>query len=81
VRFRCTVHANPSDALTYTWFVGGRRLRVDPETEDTTSEFVLESADRRLHGHVVKCEVGNRIGKNEISSVLDVSCKYSCSEK
>ena len=75
IRFRCSATANPSDRLTYTWFVGGRRVRVDADVEETTSEFALESADRRLHGHVVKCEAANDVGRNEARTALDVKCE------
>ena len=70
VRFRCEAHANPTQ-LTYAWYVGGRKAL------ETSTELVLDHVDRRLHNHVVKCEVTNPIGKTEESAIINVACKCS----
>ena len=71
VRFRCKAHANPPQ-MSYTWYVGGRRVADAPEA---STELVLDHVDRRLHNHVVRCEVTNPIGKTDESALLNVACK------
>ena len=78
VRFRCAAESGAGDsgATSFTWFVGGRRVRIDRDAADAVSEFTLESADRRLNGHAVKCEAENAVGRSDVSVVLDVSCEF-----
>ena len=71
VRFRCKAHANPPQ-MSYAWYVGGRRVADAPEA---STELVLDHVDRRLHNHVVRCEVTNPIGKTDESAILNVACK------
>ena len=59
--------------MSYTWYVGGRRVADAPEA---STELVLDHVDRRLHNHVVRCEVTNPIGKTDESALLNVACKY-----
>ena len=79
VRFRCAAESSAGDgeATRFTWFVGGRRVRIDRDAADSVSEFTLESADRRLNGHAVKCEAENAVGRSDVSMLLDVSCECS----
>ena len=79
VRFRCAAESGAGDsgATSFTWFVGGRRVRIDKDSADFVSEFTLESADRRLNGHMVKCEAENAVGRSDVSMLLDVSCECS----
>ena len=79
VRFRCAAESSAGDgsATRFTWFVGGRRVRIDNDAADAVSEFTLESADRRLNGHTVKCEAENAVGRSDVSMLLDVSCEFS----
>ena len=58
--------------MSYTWYVGGRRVADAPEA---STELVLDHVDRRLHNHVVRCEVTNPIGKTDESALLNVACK------
>lgn len=73
VRFSCSASANPSQ-LSYAWYVGGRRVADAP---DASTELVLDHVDRRLHNHLVKCEVTNPIGRSEQTAVLNIACKLS----
>ena len=73
VRFSCSASANPSQ-VSYAWYVGGRRVADAP---DASTELVLDHVDRRLHNHLVKCEVTNPIGRSEQSAVLNIACEYS----
>ena len=79
MRFRCAAESSAGDgeATRFTWFVGGRRVRIDRDAADSVSEFTLESADRRLNGHAVKCEAENAVGRSDVSMLLDVSCECS----
>ena len=79
MRFRCAAESSAGDgeATRFTWFVGGRRVRIDRDAADAVSEFTLESADRRLNGHAVKCEAENAVGRSDVSMLLDVSCECS----
>ena len=79
VRFRCAAESSAGDgeATRFTWFVGGRRVRIDRDAADAVSEFTLDSADRRLNGHAVKCEAENAVGRSDVSMLLDVSCECS----
>ena len=70
--FTCAADANPASKLGYAWSVGGRRVEGE-----RGPELTLESVDRRLNGHEVKCEATNAIGRTEAAAVLDVSCEYS----
>jgi len=72
VRFRCEADANPMRQLTYAWYVGGRRA-TDSAISGGGTELLLDHVDRRLHNHVVKCEVTNPIGKTEESTILNVA--------
>ena len=72
VRFSCSASANPGQ-LSYAWYVGGRRVADAP---DASTELVLDHVDRRLHNHLVKCEVTNPIGRSEQSAVLNIACKF-----
>ena len=72
VRFSCSASANPGQ-LSYAWYVGGRRVA---DTPDASTELVLDHVDRRLHNHLVKCEVTNPIGRSEQSAVLNIACKF-----
>ena len=74
VRFSCSASANPSQ-VSYAWYVGGRRVADAP---DASTELVLDHVDRRLHNHLVKCEVTNPIGRSEQTAVLNIACKYNC---
>ena len=58
--------------MSYTWYVGGRRVADAPEA---STELVLDHVDRRLHNHVVRCEVTNPIGKTDESALLNVACR------
>ena len=71
VRFSCSASANPSQ-VSYAWYVGGRRVADAP---DASTELVLDHVDRRLHNHLVKCEVTNPIGRSEQTAVLNIACK------
>ena len=73
VRFSCSASANPAQ-VSYAWYVGGRRVADAP---DASTELVLDHVDRRLHNHLVKCEVTNPIGRSEQTAVLNIACKYS----
>ena len=72
VRFSCSASANPAQ-VSYAWYVGGRRVADAP---DASTELVLDHVDRRLHNHLVKCEVTNPIGRSEQTAVLNIACKY-----
>ena len=72
VRFRCEASANP-DQLSYAWYIAGRRVAEAP---DASTELVLDHVERRLHNHLVKCEVTNPIGRSEQTAVLNIACKY-----
>ena len=74
VRFSCSASANPAQ-VSYAWYVGGRRVADAP---DASTELVLDHVDRRLHNHLVKCEVTNPIGRSEQTAVLNIACKYNC---
>ena len=50
-------------------------MRIDRDSASPASEFTLESADRRLNGHMVKCEAENAVGRSDVSMLLDVSCE------
>jgi len=69
VRFSCEASANPSQ-LSYAWYIGGRRVADAP---DASTELVLDHVDRRLHNHLVKCEVTNPIGRSEQTAVLNIA--------
>lgn len=71
VRFVCDAEANPAP-MTFAWFLGGRRVAEAPES---SNELVIESVDRRLHNHLVRCEVKNSIGRKEESVLMNVMCK------
>ena len=71
MRFSCSAAANPSQ-VSYAWYVGGRRVADAP---DASTELVLDHVDRRLHNHLVKCEVTNPIGRSEQTAVLNIACK------
>lgn len=70
VKFNCAVDANPSDSLVYVWSIGGKVI-----PGESTPSLLVDSVDRRLNNHRVKCEVTNNIGRSEAESVLNVSCK------
>jgi hypothetical protein len=69
VRFRCEASANP-DQLSYAWYIAGRRVA---EATDASTELVLDHVERRLHNHLVKCEVTNPIGRSEQTAVLNIA--------
>lgn len=67
VRLACQAEANPSNDLTYRWYING-----EPAIGDFTTEMMVPNISRKYHDAVIKCEVQNSVGKNEESETLEI---------
>lgn len=67
VRLACHAEANPSNDLTYRWYING-----EPAIGDFTTEMMVPNISRKYHDAVIKCEVQNSVGKNEESETLEI---------